>query len=148
MSPIVAAGVLIGVGCGAWTFVMGFTGWYRDPALAQLLFIPVVMAIEIAGLVWGLRRTAAQGRTYGGQILAGTMMSVVASVVIVACSLLFTLVVFPEPPATTDPAATPAAQAVSGLIGTLATGIVASAIIGLFFRSRPDRIQSRSHPSL
>jgi hypothetical protein len=56
MNPIVSAGVLIGVLCGVWTFVMGFTGWYRDPAMTSLFF--VVILIELAGLYWGLRQTA------------------------------------------------------------------------------------------
>jgi hypothetical protein len=170
MNPIVSAGVLIGVLCAAWTYVMGFTGWYKDPALAQTLFIPVVMLLEVGGLVWGLRRTAAQGRPYLGQILAGTMMAVVAGVVIVASSLLFTMVVFPNSFTEIEQATratlqrqgvsdadiaktiqasaaaqTPMGQAMSGFLGTLITGILASAIIGLFVRSRPDRIRARPH---
>src|SRR5688572_2466909 len=94
MNPILSAGLLIGVLCSAWTFVMGFTGWYKDPALANVFF--AVILIEIGGLIWGLRRTAAQGRAYGGQILAGTMMAVVAGVIIIASSLVFTTIVFPD----------------------------------------------------
>lgn len=162
MNPILAAGVLIGFLCSAWTFVMGFTGWYKNPALANVLFISVAMTIEIVGLIWGLRRTA-QGRSYGGQILAGTMMAIVAGVIIIASSLLFTTVVFPNYFADVEQAyrsalqsqgkseteiaaaiqanaasATPMAQAMSGFIGTLVTGIVASAIIGAFVRR--DRV--------
>ena len=29
MNPILSAGILIGVLCGVWTFVMGFTGWSK-----------------------------------------------------------------------------------------------------------------------
>ncbi len=29
MNPILSAGILIGVLCGLWTFLMGFTGWYK-----------------------------------------------------------------------------------------------------------------------
>jgi hypothetical protein len=148
MNPILSAGLLIGLLCGAWTFVMGFTGWYKDPALANGLFISVAMAIEIAGLIWGLRKTAASGRAYGGQILAGTMMAIVAGVIIVASSLLFTTVVFPNYFADTKQAseasATPMAQAMSGFMGTLVTGIVASAIIAIFVR-RHDPVSSPSH---
>ena len=159
MNPILSAGVLIGVLCSAWTFIMGFTGWYKNPA-ANVVFISVAMAIEIVVLTWGLRRTA-QGRAYGGQILAGTMMAIVGGVIIIASSLLFTTVVFPTYFADVEQAyraalqkqgksemeiaaaiqataasATPMAQAMSGFIGTLVTGIVASAIIGVFVHRR------------
>ena len=168
MNPILSAGLLIGLLCGAWTFVMGFTGWYKDPALANGLFIGVAMAIEIGGLIWGLRKTAALGRAYGGQILAGTMMAIVAGVIIIAASLLFTTVVFPnyfsdielayravlQKQGKTDSetaaaiqasaaSATPMAQAMSGFVGTLVTGIVASAIIAIFIR-RHDRVSATS----
>lgn len=164
MNPIFAAGVLIGVLCGVWTFVMGFTGWYKDPALMNLFF--VVIAFEIGGLAWGLRKTARQGRTYGGQILAGTMMAVVAGVIIIASSLLFTTVVFPGYFTDIEQAtratlqqqgksesevaaaihanaasATPMAQAMSGFLGTLITGIVASAVIAIFVRGGADGLK-------
>lgn len=157
MNPILSAGVLIGVLCGIWSFVFGFAGWYRDPSTAALFFL--VIPIEIGGLIWGLRRTAAQGRNYGGQILAGTMMAIVAGVIIVCASLLFTTVVFPdyltemartlratleaqgrseaEIAAAVQSSLTPMAQAMSGFIGTLVTGIVASAVIAAFVRARP-----------
>jgi hypothetical protein len=158
MNPILSAGVLIGVLCGIWTFVMGFAGWYKDPVLNYLFFF--VILIEIGGLVWGLRRTAAQGRTYGGQVVAGTMMATIAGVIIIASSLLFTMVAFPDyfqelesmqrrilaeqgkSAAEIDEAvraatamATPMAQAMSGFIGTLITGIVASAVIAIKVRA-------------
>ena len=160
MNPILSAGLLIGVLCSVWTFVMGFTGWYKDPALANVFF--AVILIEIGGLIWGLRRTAAQGRAYGGQILAGTMMAVVAGVIIIASSLVFTTIVFPDyfnevertyratlqqqgkseadiTAAVQASAAsgTPMAQAMGGFVGTLVTGIVASAVIAIFVRRRP-----------
>jgi hypothetical protein len=148
MNPIVSAGVLIGVLCSACTFVVGFTGLYKDPALARSIYVPVVILLEIGGLVWGLRRTAGQGRAYTGQVLAGTMMAIVAGVIIVASSLLFTTVVFPDSFAeieTTRAAQTPMGEAMAGFMGTLITGIIASAIIAIFVRSRPDRIRARPH---
>lgn len=160
MNPILSAGLLIGVLCGAWTFVMGLTGWYRDPVMTNIFF--VVILFEIGGLVWGLRRTASLGRNYGQQVMAGTMMAVVAGVIIVACSLVFTMVVYPdyasalenatratlqaqgkgeaeiaEALRTNAASATPMAQAMSGFVGTLITGIVASAVVALFVRARP-----------
>jgi hypothetical protein len=160
MNPILSAGVLIGVLCGVWTFVMGWTGWFKDPVLLRLFFL--VILIEIAGLVWGLRRTAAEGRTYGGQIVAGTMMAIIAGVIVIASSLLFTTVAFPEYFAEMQAGyrtmlqqqgkseaeiailvqnemsgQTPMSQAMAGFLGTLITGIVASAVIALWVRSKP-----------
>ncbi len=159
MHPILSAGLLIGVLCGVWTFVMGFTGWYKDPVMLWAFFLVIV--IEIVGLIWGLRQTAAEGRTYGGQIVAGTLMAVIAGVVIIGSSLLFTMVAFPDYFAELEAAqrqmlqaqgqtpeqieaaieagktsATPMANAMSGFLGTLVTGILASAVIALFLRGK------------
>ena len=166
MNPILSAGVLIGVLCGAWTFVMGFTGWYKDPAMMYAFF--VVIPIEIGGLIWGLRKTAARGRNYRAQILAGTMMSIVAGVIIVASSVVFTTLVFPayftdieqvyrtmlqqQGKSEAEIAAaiqanaasqTSMTQALNGFIGTLFTGIVASAVIAIFVRAKPSSASER-----
>lgn len=159
MNPILSAGLLIGALCGVWTFVMGFTGWYKDPSLTSAFFL--VIPIEIAGLLWGLRRTAAEGRGYGSQIVAGTLISIVAGVVIIGSSLLFTTVFFPnyfeelenirrtmlaqqgesaaqieETIVAGRPFNTPMNQALLGFTGTLITGILASAIIAIWVRSK------------
>jgi hypothetical protein len=161
LNPILAAGLLIGVLCGVWTFVMGFTGWYKDPAMASV-FIAVVIPIEIGGLIWGLRKTAAQGRTYSGQVVAGTLMSAIAGFVIIGSSLLFTTVAFPdyfnelnaigrelmiedgkteaEIAAHFDSIAsmqTPLMNALTGFFMTLVTGITGSAVIAIWVRARP-----------
>jgi hypothetical protein len=168
MNPILNAGLLIGVLCSAWTFVMGVTGWYKDPVKSVTMFLPAVILIEVLGLVWGLRKTAAQGRTYGGQIVAGTMMSIIAGVVIICSSLVFTMVAFPdyfqqieagqramlqqqgktdgeiaEAIAGNAAANTPMAQAMAGFIGTLITGILASAIIGIWVRAKAPETTAR-----
>ena len=184
MHPILSTGLLIGLLCGAWMFTMGFTGWYLDPAKLNLFFLVVI--IEVAGLVLGLRMTAAQGRTYSGQVVAGTGMAIVAGVVIFICSMLFTTVAFPDyfadinaylkevtgedftakafPDYFADikemsrrimagegkseaeiqaiiaaaaPRQTPVANALSGFVGTFVTGVVASAVIGLWVKAHP-----------
>jgi hypothetical protein len=165
MNPILSAGLLIGVLCGVWTFVMGVTGWYKNPTMLNLFFLVIV--IEIAGLIWGLRKTAAQGRTYSGQVVAGTLMSIVAGLVIICSSLLFTTVAFPdyfnelnasqralmqqqgkseaEIAAAIDAAAsmqTPIANALAGFIGTFITGVVAAAIIAIWIRARGPRLSA------
>ena len=55
-----------------------------------------VIPIEIGGLIWGLPGPRHRGAPNGGQILAGTMMAVVAGVIIIASSLAFTTIVFPD----------------------------------------------------
>jgi hypothetical protein len=89
------------------------------------------------------------------------MMAIVAGVIVIGSSVLFTTVLFPNYPqeleqmyratlqgqgrSDADIAAavqanaaswTPMAQAMSGFLGTLVTGIVSSAAIGYFVRKR------------
>jgi hypothetical protein len=137
MNPILATGILIGGLCSVWMFVVGFAGWYKDPAMAWAFFL--VVLIEVGGLVVGLRRTAVEGRTYTGQIVAGTMMAVIAGVIIIGASLVFTMAAFPDALdaiRATEPAATPMSQALDGFLGTLVTGIIASAVIAIWVRAR------------
>ena len=158
MNVPIRAGILLGVLCVVWTFVMGFTGWYKDPVMLNLFFL--VIPLEIGIVVWALRKTAA-GATWGGQIVNGLVLSVVASVIIFAGSLLFTTVAFPnyfndiqaaqtemlkaagmaEADIRTQVAAsaamqTPFMNAISGVIGTVVTGVVVAAIAGAFWRKK------------
>ena len=160
MNPILSTGIAIGVLCGAWTLVWGYTGLYKNPSVTGIFFA-VVIALEIGCLVWGLRKTAREGRAYLGQIVAGTMMAIVGGVIIIGSSLLFSTVLFPnysqeleqmyraalarEGKSEADILAavqanaaswTPMAQAMSGFVGTLITGILSSAVIGYFVRRR------------
>ena len=160
MNPILSAGLLIGVLCGLWTFVMGFTGWYKNPVMVNVFF--AVVLIEIGGLIWGLRKTAAQGRTYSGQVVAGTLMGIIAGVIIFAFSMVFTTFAFPNyfdeinammrevmaKAGTSEAEITQAIDsakagqtsvgyAVQGFIGTFMTAVIASAIIALWIRARP-----------
>ena len=162
MHPILAGGLTIGVLCGLWIFVMGFTGWYKDPVRLNLFFLVVV--IEIAGLIWTLKRTAAQGRTYSGQVVAGTLTAIVAGLVVIVFSLLFTTVAFPQyfdelnaiqremlakqgmPEDQIEaairaaaPMQTPLINALMGFVGTFMTGVIASAIIAVWVRARGPR---------
>ena len=158
-SAILPTGILIGVLCSLWMLVMGVTGWYKDPSHAAPFF--VILAIEIAGLIWGLRHTAAQGRTYSGQVVAGTLMSLVAGLIIVGGSLIFTTVAFPEyvqeiaavnrrvllqlgkseseiatELAAWSGAQTPMRQALNGFAGTITTGVLITAVVAVWVRGR------------
>ena len=158
MSIPIRAGVLLGVLCACWTFVMGFTGWYKDPVMLNLFFL--VILLEIGIVIWALRKTAPRA-TWGGQIVNGLVLSLVASVIIFAGSLLFTTVAFPDYfteiqsaqaemlktqglseadiKAQMSAAAamqTPLINALIGVIGTVVTGVVVAAIAGAFFRRK------------
>ncbi|MCX6134015.1 MAG: DUF4199 domain-containing protein [Ignavibacteriales bacterium] len=160
MKSILKTAVTIGLTCMAWQFVMGLTGWYLHPVLLNLFWF--VILIQAGVMIWGLRLTAAEGRTYGGQIGAGTLMSVFGGVIIFFGSLLFTTVLFPHyfedirrvgeevlkakgmseasVKAQLDMAApmqTPFFTALFGFIGTIFTGFIISLVVGAFFRKKP-----------
>lgn len=155
MRSTVTTGLLIGLVLGALTVFMGITGWYKDPNRLGY-FAPAALILEVVGLVWGLRRTAAEGRTYSGQVVAGATISFIAALVVIPSSLLFTTVLYPDyfqqmarlnretmaaaGAAETDielaiASLTPLRQALGGFIMTLTTGIMASAVIGLWIRA-------------
>lgn len=158
MTIPIRAGVLLGVLCVIWTFVMGFTGWYKDPVMLNLFFL--VILFEIGFVVWALRRTAPTA-TWGGQMVNGLVLSLVAGVIIASGSLVFTLVAFPsyfadiqavqtgmlktqglsDAQIETQVAAaaamqTPVINALSGFVGTVVTGLVVSAIAGAIWRKK------------
>lgn len=158
MNVPIRAGLLLGVLTVLWMFVMGFTGWYKDPVLLNLFFL--VVLLEIGVVIWALRQTGATA-TWGGQIVNGLVLSLVASVIIFAGSLLFTTVAFPtyftdlqtaqaemlkaaglpEDQVRSQVAAsaamqTPLMNATSGVIGTVVTGLVVAAIAGAFWRKK------------
>jgi hypothetical protein len=158
MSIPIRAGVLLGVLCVIWTFVLGFTGWYKDPVMLNLFFL--VIPLEIGIVIWALRKTA-QGATWGGQVVNGLVLSLVASAIIFAGSLLFTTVAFPNyftdiqaaqadllkaaglpeadiksRVAASAAMQTPFMNALSGVIGTVATGVLVSATAGAFLRKK------------
>jgi uncharacterized membrane protein len=158
VSSTIRTGLFIGISVVLWTFVMGFTGWYRHPTLLNLFWL--VLPIQIVLLVVGLRSSAAENG-YGKQVVSGTLSSILAAVLIFCGSLLFTTVVFPsyfeeiravhtsmleqagkspeevraqvEAMAATQ---TPFLQALFGAIGTIVTGLVASLVIAAFVRRR------------
>jgi hypothetical protein len=159
MNPIVKAGLLLGILCGIWMFVVGFTGWYRDPVMLNMFYL--VILFEIVILVWALRKTAALGRGYGGQVGAGMLVSLIGGVIIIGASILFTGVVFPDyfqelkaiqvemlraqgkseneiaaMMAMTAGMYTPMMNALTGFAGTIGTGLVASLIIAAFVRKK------------
>jgi uncharacterized membrane protein YeaQ/YmgE (transglycosylase-associated protein family) len=121
----------------------------------------VVILIQIVIMVWGLKGTAA-GATYGSQIKTGTIMSLIAGVIIFCGSILFTAVAYPhyfeelrtvgqevlksqgkseaEITALLDaqaPMQTSFWQAFFGFIGTLITGVIVALIAGAFLKGKP-----------
>jgi hypothetical protein len=165
MKPIVKAALLLGFSCMAWQLVMGITGWYLHPILLNLFWI--VILIQIAILIWGLKKTALEGRSYWGQVGAGTLISVLGGVIIFFGSLLFTMVLFPHyfedirktgeevfrmaGRSETDiktlldaqaPTQTPFFSALFGFLGTVVTGFVISLIAAAFLHNKMQQAPS------
>ena len=159
MKNILTTGLVLGVLVVLWQLVMGYTGWYKDPQLLNLFFL--VIPIQVVVLWWGLRKTAAEGRGYGRQVLAGLLMSLIAGLLIVAGSFLFTTVLFPnyhaelasiyeqqlraggQGDAQVQAALAEYAKinnsnvsAMGGFVGTTVTGLVVSLIVGAFVRKK------------
>lgn len=159
MKSVVSGGLLIGVICSVWMIIMGVAGWYKDPVMMHAFWI--VLLIQAGVLIWGLKRTAAEGATFGRLVLAGTLMSLVAGVLLFLFSYLYTTVIFPsyfedlrlaqiemlKSAGKTEEeifrevelasmAQTPLIQAISGFFGTVVTGLVLSLIIAPFVRKK------------
>jgi hypothetical protein len=90
---VVVAALWLGAVCGGWTVVMGLTGWYRSPTLNNLMILTIPLQLIALGV--GLRKTARDGRRFGGQIAAGVLMTLMGAIVMVACSFVTTRVVIP-----------------------------------------------------
>ncbi|HEX4845782.1 MAG TPA: DUF4199 domain-containing protein [Geothrix sp.] len=152
------AGALLGVLVALWTFVMGFTGWYRHPSLLFLFWL--VIPLQILVLVLTLRKTAPTAG-YLRQVQNGVGASVIASIIIFASSLLFTMVVFPSYFAELEalgrlqmakqglspeqieavvkaqaPMQKPLGSAFAGALGTWITGLFTSLIAAAWLRKR------------
>ena len=159
MNTILKAGIVLGVLCEIWTYLFVAAGWHRNAATSNLFF--VVILIQLVVLVWALRKTAAEGRGYGGQIVAGTLISIVGGIIIVVGSYICTSIVFPnyfqEVAAVqeqalrtagrsedeirqlmdmTAKAQNPMTQSMIGMFATVVTGFVLSLILGLFLRAK------------
>jgi hypothetical protein len=162
MKPTVKAGLVLGLAVEVWTFMVVVLEWHKDPVLLSLFYL--VILIQAGVLVWGLRMTAAAGKTFGGQVAAGTAMSAVGAVIILVGSYLITTVLFPnyfaeleeagrlalaaqgmseaEVQARFDAMAsmnTPFMNALMGAVMTVVTGVVLSLIIAIFVKGQPGQ---------
>jgi len=154
---VVKWGLILGVLVVLWQFVMGFTGWYADPVLANAFLL--VVLIDIVVVVLALRETRAR-QGYGKQVLTGLLVGVVGSVLVLGGSLLFTTVAFPDyfetmasmqetvlaqqglPPETVAAVAaktrstTPLAAALQGVAGTIVTSLVVALLAAIGYRRK------------
>jgi hypothetical protein len=163
MGTVVKWGLILGIGVIVWMFVMGLTGWYRNPVLLNLFFL--VIPYQVLVTVLALRETARQGAGFGGQIGAGFAISSIGAILVFGGSLLFTMVAFPDyfaelrdaqetamrqagmaedviAKALSDAerAYTPMSQAIQGFIGTVITGLVTSVTAARWIRHRPEQV--------
>jgi hypothetical protein len=151
-------GLILGLTVAAWTFVMGFTGWYKQPTLLFLFWL--VIPLQIGILLLALRSTAAT-TGYGRQVWNGVGASLLGSMIIYGASLFFTTILFPRyfqelealgrqmmaqkglGPDTIEaavrtqaPMQTPRASAMAGAIGTVVTGFLTSVVAAIWLRKK------------
>lgn len=160
MQPTIKAGLVLGIVAEVWTFIVLALGWHKDPMMLMMFYL--VILYQAGVLWWGLKMTAAQGKTYGGQVLSGTVMSAYGAVIVFVGSYLLTAVVFPNYFIELEEAGRVAMSAqgmsteqveaqlammrpmqnslmnsLTGCIATVITGIVLSLIIGAFVKAKP-----------
>ena len=163
MKTIIRGGILLGILVTIWTYLFGLTGMHRMAA-GSLIFAIVATLIELAVLAWALKRTAAEGRRWFGQVSAGTLLAFVGGCLILATSYIYVTQVNPNMTAEVREAAvsalrsqglddaaiqqslaarakgeTPMAQALMGFFMTVFTGFVLSAVLASFIRSKAPR---------
>lgn len=161
MKATLKAGLALGILVFVWMLIFGYSGWYKDPTLTTLWYF--VILIQIGVLVWGLRETAKEGRTYGGQVAAGTLISLIGGIIIIITSIAFVTYLFPtyfedvrsmgvqlmraegkseadieQYVNTLTTMQNPLMQGIMGFLGTMITGVVASLIIAAFTRKQPS----------
>ena len=159
MSPIVKAGVVLAVLVAVAMFVNGFAGLYKDPSLGWTFPVAATL-IEIGMLIWALRQTAREGRGYGGQVGAGSMVALIGGALIIPVSFIWGAM-FPDWATVAESAMadsladrgqseeqitrmiqatawmrTSLFNAIFGCLASIVTGIVASLIIAAFVRKK------------
>lgn len=160
MKPMVKVGLYLGFVVEVWTVIVIALGWHADMVMQAMFWLVIV--IEGGFLFWGLRMTAKEGRSYGGQVVAGLVMSCVAGAIVFVGSYLIVTVIFPEYFTEVQTAGrealvasgmaeteidaqmqamasmqTPLMNSLSGALGTILTGLILSAIIGAFVKGSP-----------
>ena len=160
MQPTVKAGIVLGVAAEIWAMLTIAMGLHQNPMTMMLFYL--VILIQAGVLVWGLRMTRSQNKTYGGQVTSGLIISGIGAAVVFVGSLIITNVIFPNylmemqdgmrsflensgMPADQiqmqmddmTKSNTPIMSAIYGAIGTVVTGLILSLIIAAFVKAAP-----------
>lgn len=158
MNASVKGALVLGVTVAILGLVFAVAGLHTNP-MAAFAFVILAVLLNIGVIIWTLRATRSTNG-YGGQLLAGVVIGLVAGVIIFASSWTMTGVIFPDyydemydgyleffENAGMDEAqidkqmaalenVTPAGPALQGAIGTIITSVVVAAIAGIFLRRK------------
>jgi len=150
--------MILGAAVAVLSLVFGLFGWHRTYAMA-FVFLVVAILINVATVVLCLREQASSAG-WSGQVKNGLVVGLVGSVVVFVSSWLVTTVVFPdyfvemaegyreayvgmglsqgevEDLVAATAATSPVRSAFDGVVGTMATSLVVSAIAGVWIRNR------------
>lgn len=165
MQPTIKSGIVLGIAVEVWTIFFLSLGLHANPTTLILFYL--VIFIQAGVLFWGLTMTAQQGKTYGGQIVSGLIISSIGAAIIFVGSFILTSNVFPDyfieleagvrtalesqgtPAAEVErqleamtSSNTPLMNSIFGVIGTMVTGLILSLIIGAFVKAKPSAAQN------
>lgn len=160
MNVIIRGGVLLGVLVTIFSWGFAFSGMHKN-ASAESTFALVATLIEVGVLIWALKKTAAQGRTWFGQVSAGTMLAFVGGCLIFATSYMLVTQLYPSyfaefnaasversralgmddaaiqaALAKAAPNQTPLVSSVTGFVMTVLTGLIVSAVAAIWIRHK------------
>ena len=169
MNNNIGAGIVLGVLVVIWTAVVIAARWHLDPRTMWLFFMVIPIQVLVMVLAF---RTHTHHASYGRQVWNGVVLSFMAAVVVFAGSYVLTTMVFPEYFPQIRAAAEnmlmqlgrqpaeiaeemqrnramydPFANAMSGAVGTVLTGLVLSLILAAFMHRRHRPVERRAaHP--
>ncbi len=157
MNVILKASVTLAALVAGLSVAIAITGLHGNPITGGLLFIGLSVLMNVVIVVWALQQTAA-GNSYGGQLLNGVWIGLIAGSLIFLFSWSLLTVLFPdylaemkagyvewvesrdlsapeiERQMSAIDSMTPLSQAIPGFLGTFATSVLAAAMVGAIQR--------------
>lgn len=161
--PAILPALLLAGLTGMWSVIFVLAKWHQTSETQAAFFF--VILIQLGVMLWGLIKSNDGEKTFVEQFLVGLVISLLASVLIFCISMVLNMYAFPNyftevkvamenslkaqnlkpeeiaaAMKAAEPSFTPIAAAMGGMIGTIFTGVVFSAIISAFFSKKGKKV--------